>query len=274
MNLGIDQARKELQEAQNNLVQFQERNRTLALTPGMRSQIDTAALTAGSMMALEIQREMKRMYLTEQHPEMIALNKQIYETKRQLSHSLYGDPQELPPESPKAPPRREFFVAAAKMTPLYFKMAEVYRDFKLKEAVYNFLVQNIETSRYVKDPPLRPIDWLDPAIPPKMHVRPNILYNALAAVIGSLVLGVFLALFLEYLERVRGAERLGMAEFRRPRLMAAPELANGPFASDLSSGPMGDSAAESPGMAVGHSLERRRSPAEPVAHETEGRRFL
>ena len=74
----IDQTRRELNEAQDNMVQFQERNRTLALTPGMRNQIDSAAMSAGSVLALEIQRETKRTYLTDQHPEMIALNRHIY----------------------------------------------------------------------------------------------------------------------------------------------------------------------------------------------------
>jgi hypothetical protein len=259
--------------AQNDLVQFQEKNRTLGLSPGVRTQIDAAAMSAGSVLVLEMQREMKRTYLTEQHPEMLALSKQIYELKRALSHSLYGEPQDLPPESSKAPPRKEFFVPAAKITPLYFKMAEVYRDFKLKEAVYNFLVQNIETFRYVKDPPLKPLDWLDRALPPGGPIGGKILNKLLAAVVGSLALGIVLALFLEYLERVKSEERLQTSEPRMGRrLVPAPEFGNGPLTAELLNGPV--SSGDSPEEPAVYFPERRRSPVESAVRETEGRRFL
>ena len=160
---------------------------------------------------------------------------------------------------------------------MYFKMVEVYRDFKLKEAVYSFLFQNIETSRYIKDPPQKPLDWLDRAIPPKSHVRPNILYSVLAAGIASLVLGIFLALFLEYLERIKSQERLQMVEPRMGRrLVPTSELANGPFSPELSDGPVptGGSAGDSPEEPVPHFTERRRSPVAPAVQKPEGRRLL
>ena len=269
----IDQVKKELNGAQNNLIQFQEKNRTLALAPGIKSQIDAAAMSAGSVLALEIQREMKRMYLTEQHPEMIALNRQIYELKRLVSHSLYGEPQDLPPESAKAPPRKEFFVAAAKMTPLYFRMAEVYRDFKIKEALYNFLAQNIETHRYMKDPPPKPLDWLDPAVPPGGPTGPNVQKITSVAGLGGLVIGIFLAFFLEYIERVKGPNRSQVPEPLRPgrRFVPVPDLADGPLAAEIGNGPVypGHTAED-----VTSVPERRRPSAEPVVQSSEGRRFL
>lgn len=236
----IEEARKAYKAAQADLIAFQEQNRTLAIDIGTKSSIDASARGGGSVMALEIMRELKRMYLTEQHPEMIALNKQIYEMKRLLSHQLYGEAQPLPPEKPGSPQRKEFFVASAKMTPVYFKMVEFYRDFKTKEALYNFLAQNIETYKYIKmSPPIPPVDWLDKAIPPGGPSRPDVRYNVTAAGIGSLVIGIFLSLFLEYLGRVKSAERAGRARVSRGSRRAPPgiELPVGPVTAELPDGP-------------------------------------
>lgn len=229
----VDQARKDYKAAQNDLIVFQEQNRTLALDASTRSSIDAGAAAGGTLMALEIHRELKRMTLTEQHPEMIALNKQIYEIKRAMSHALYGEPTPLPPEKPGAPPRKEFFVAATKMTPLYFKMVEFYRNFKLKEALYNFLVQNIETYKLNTNMP-RVVDWLDPAIPPGGPSAPNVPYNVGAAGIAALVVGIMLALFLEYVERVRRARRAVTVPASRGvrRLAPAVDLTREPIAEE------------------------------------------
>lgn len=223
----LDQARKDYQVAQDDLIAFQEKHRTLALDPGTKSVVAAGAVAAGSVIGLELQREMKRMYVTENHPEMIALNKQIYESKRALSHQLYGDAQPLPPERPGAPPRREFFVASAKMAPLYFKMVEFYREFKTKESLYNFVAQNVVTARYNKDVMPAPVDWLDPAVPPGAPTKPNIGYNVTAAAVGGLIVGIFLALLFDYVESVRVVEKARAYSAPARRSLARPvELAS------------------------------------------------
>lgn len=219
----VEQARRDYKAAQQDLVAFQEQNRTLTIDAGTRSAIEAGAQAGGSVMALEIERELKRMSVTDQHPEMIALNKRIYELKRLMSHSLYGEALPLPPEKPGAPPRKEFFVAATKMTPLHFKMVEFYRDFRLKEAFYNFLSQNVESYKLNNRMPA-PVDWLDPALPPGGPSGPRVMYNVGAAGIGALVVGIMLALFLEYVERVRRERRAVAVRVSRGIRRLAPAV--------------------------------------------------
>ena len=203
----LDQARQDLKGAQDLLIDFQEEHRIM-LDPATRRAIAAQAVNAGSVMALEMERNIKRMYLTDQHPEMIALNRRIYESKKLVSHQLYGDPQPLPPESPGAPPRQEFFVAKTKMTPLQFKLMDVYRELTFRQAVENSIHQNIESLKYgIDNPASIYIDWLDRAIPPGGPFRPITSYNIAAAGVGSLIIGILLALFLEYIERIRVLEQ-------------------------------------------------------------------
>lgn len=209
----LERTSKELKQAQGELIEFQEKHRYIGLDPATKSAIAAGAAQAGSTMALEMERNIRRMYLTESHPEMIALDRRIYEAKKLLSHQLYGEPQPLPPESPGSPPRKEFFVAAAKMTPLQFRLIDVYRNLKFREVIAAYIAQNIEALKYTgENPAAMQIDWLDRAIPPGGPFKPNISFNLMAAAIGSLIIGIFLVFFLEYIERLKALERLRHAE--------------------------------------------------------------
>ncbi|MCH6546722.1 MAG: hypothetical protein IH796_12100 [Deltaproteobacteria bacterium] len=204
----LNRTKLELKKAQDDLIRFQEKNRYIGLDPATKSAIAMGAINAGSVMALEMELNLQRKYITDQHPQMIALKQRIYEAKRLVSHQLYGDPQPLPPESPGAPPRQEFFVAKAKMTPLQFKLMEVYRELTFRQSVENSIHQNIESLKYgIDNPASIYIDWLDRAIPPGGPFRPITSYNIAAAGVGSLIIGILLALFLEYIERIRVLEQ-------------------------------------------------------------------
>ena len=204
----LDRTKRDLKKAQTALVKFSEKHRVL-LSASTKRAIAAGAAAAGGVMALEMERNLKRMYLTDQHPEMIALSRRIYESKKLISHQLYGEPQALPPESPGSPPRQEFFVATTKMTPLQFKLAEVYRDLSFRQSIENSIHQNLESLKYSIDNPSSVyIDWLDRALPPGGPFKPNVSYNVAAAGVGSLIIGILLAFFLEYIKRVRALEQL------------------------------------------------------------------
>lgn len=198
----LERTTKDLKEAQSALIEFQEKNRSVGLDAGTRGAIASGAAEAGGVMAMEMERTLKRMYLTDQHPEMIALDRRIYESKKLLSHQLYGEPQPLPPESPGSPPRMEYFVATANMTPLQFRFAEVYRNLKFRDTIANYIIQNIESLKYSSENPSAIyVDWLDPAIPPGAPFKPNTFNNVAAAAVAGLVIGIFVSFLLEYLER-------------------------------------------------------------------------
>ena len=204
----LDRTKLELNKAQERLVNFQEENRYIALDPVTRSSIALGAMQAGSVMALEMERNLKRNYLTEEHPEMIALNRRIFEAKKLVAHQLYGEPQPLPPETPGAPPRKEFFVAKAKLTPLQFKLAQVFRDLRFRQAIENTIHQNLESLKYsVENPHSVDIDMLDRALPPGRPIAPIISKNLIVAGVGSLIIGILLVFFLEYIEQIKALEQ-------------------------------------------------------------------
>ena len=116
---------------------------------------------------------------------------------------------DLPPESPTAKEaRKEFFVPAAKMTPVQFAFLKVYRSLKIQEAFYTAALHGLQQIKYEEGLLFTPqVEVLDPAVPSSAPLRPNVLFIVAAAAVSALIAGVFLSFILEYLSRIREQER-------------------------------------------------------------------
>jgi len=204
---------KELDEAENALKDFQIKNKFIAIDSQTRGAVDAGAGMRGQLIAAELELERIRTFATESHPQVIQLKKYIVELKRQMSRSQYGQPMTLPPEDRNSGKQREeFFVPTVRQPELYFQMVRLYRDLKVQEAVYTLLTQQLESIKLSEALDLPRVEFLDLATPAGGHSGPRPIYNMTAAGVASLIFGVLLALFLDYIERVKALERLRRIE--------------------------------------------------------------
>jgi uncharacterized protein involved in exopolysaccharide biosynthesis len=201
----LERAAKEVQLAEEAVMKFQTENRVLPIDHTTKRE-DSGMNLRATIMALELQREVLRMRVTEQHPQLRELEKQISELKRQYSRNLFGAPMDLPAEGPGARGgRKEFFVSAEKMTPVQFQFLKLLRNLKIQEAFYTAALQSLEQMKYGSSAGIVRVEVLDPAVVPLAPLRPNVPMIVITAAVAALVLGVFLALIVDYVERVRSA---------------------------------------------------------------------
>jgi tyrosine-protein kinase Etk/Wzc len=235
----LERAEKEVESAEQALLKFQAENRVLAIDPNTKGTVDAAAGLRASIMGLEMQREVMRMRVTDQHPQMRELEKQIAELKRQYSKNLFGEAMDLPPEAPGVRgARKEFFVAAARMTPVQFAFLKLYRNLKVQEAFYTGAFQALQQMKYEDNSRTGRVQVLDPAIPPGSPARPRVSLMIAGAVVVALVLGIAMAFVYEYVRRLREAER----RQRRPAREAAPRWADRAPADVVTAEPNGTAA--------------------------------
>jgi uncharacterized protein involved in exopolysaccharide biosynthesis len=200
---------KELDEAENALKNFQIQNKFIAIDSQIKGTVDTGAGMRGQLIAAELELERIRTFATESHPQVIQLKKYIVELKRQMSRSQYGQPMILPPEDRNSgKTREEFFVPTVRQPELYFQMVRLYRDLKVQEAVYTLLTQQLESIKLSEASDMPQVQFLDRAKPPDSPSSPRILWNMTTAGVAGLILGIFLSLFLDYIERLRALEQL------------------------------------------------------------------
>jgi len=214
----LERAAKEVEAAEAAVLKFQSENRFLGLDASTKREVDSVAMGRGAIMVLELQLETMRLQFTDQHPQILALKKQIAEMKRQYSSSLFGGAMDLPPESPTAKgTRKEFFVPAAKMTPVQFAFLKLYRNLKIQEAFYTASLQGLQQIKYGEGFTTPGVELLDPAVPPSAPSRPNVLFTVMVAAVSALIIGVFLSFVLEYFAKLREVERQQAAAPARSR---------------------------------------------------------
>jgi len=201
---------KELDAAEETLKQFQIQNKYIAIDTQAKGAVDAGVGLRAQLITAELELERLRTFATESHPQIIQLKKYIIELKRQMSRSQYGQPMTLPPEDRNSGKlREEFFVPTVRQPELYFQMLRLYRNVKVQEAVYTLLTQQLESIKLSEASDMPQVQFLDRAEPASGPYRPRIIWNMTAAAIGSVMIGVFLSLFLDYIERVRSLEKLG-----------------------------------------------------------------
>jgi len=132
--------------------------------------------------------------------------------KRQLAQMQYSRGLELPSESANPGQRRqEIYVPTAKVPELGMKLARLTRDVKVQETVFTVLTQQFEQAKIAKARDTPTVQLLDKAVPAERKSKPKTTLNMAIAGALSLFVGIFLAFFLEYLERIRKQQETSVA---------------------------------------------------------------
>lgn len=204
----LQRAAREVAAAEESLLKFQSENHIIPLDGPTKGAIDTTAGLRGTIMGLEMQREVMRMKLTDQHPQMREMDKQIAELKKQYSKNLFGAPMDLPSEAVGGRgTRKEFFVSTEKMTPIQFAYMKLYRNLRIQEAFYTGALQGLEQIKYMDSNPSARVEMLDPALVPGAPARPNVRSIVQAAAAGGFVVGIVGVFIFEFLRRLRQEDR-------------------------------------------------------------------
>jgi tyrosine-protein kinase Etk/Wzc len=209
-------ARKSLEEAEDGLRRFQEKNRAIVLQDQTRGALEAAARLKGEMIAAEVQLQVMRNFATESNPEVVSLRRRIDEMKRQLSQMQYGGDGSVgdgaAPRGGGA--RQDIYVPFARVPEVGLELARRTRDLKIQETLVTLLSQQFEQAKIAEAKDLPTVQVLDPAVPAQRHSRPSRLLNMAIAGTLSLLAGVILAVVADRTDGP-GRRRTGMRPAER-----------------------------------------------------------
>ena len=203
LTVQLASAKADLDTAEEELRRFQEKNRAIVLQEQTKGAIEAAARLKGEIIAGEVQLQALRNFATEANPEIVLLRRRIDEMKRQLGQMQYGDGSAPTPNAG----RRDFSVPFAKVPEVGLELARLTREVRIQETLVTLLTQQGEQARLVEAKDVPVVQVLDRAVPSERPIRPRVAVNIAVSVAGSLLLGVFLALFLDSSRRWRAASR-------------------------------------------------------------------
>jgi tyrosine-protein kinase Etk/Wzc len=204
----LDKTEKALRQSEEALRRFQESNKAIVMQEQAKGAIEEAGKLKGQIVAAEALLEFQRSFSTENNPQVVAQKRQIEELKRQLAQMQYGRGMDLPPESANpGEPRREFQVPFTKVPELGMELVRLMREVKVQETVFSLLTAQFEQAKINEARDTPTVQLLDKAVPAERKSKPKVKLNMAIAGALSLFVGIFLAFFLEYVERIRKQEQ-------------------------------------------------------------------
>ena len=178
-------------------------------SPSVMLDDPVVAALAQSLADLEVKKQGLLVEYTESHPAVQDIDSRILEVQRKLlatylaarkdldvrTKSLDGDVADYEKRLKKLPRAEQ---QLARLT----RLATVTAD------SYTFLLQKHEEARIAKASTISNINVIDPAITPRIPIKPNKKKNLLLGLIVGLMAGVGLAFFLDYLDdTIKDAEQ-------------------------------------------------------------------
>lgn len=196
----LNKTLKNLEQAENSLKHFQEKNKTISLNTEIEEAIKAAAELKARIATIEVQLGVMESYISANHPEFEKKQLEIIQLKKQLSQMEFGNGN---------PHFYEKDISESGLSTIPFKklpvvslnLARLKRDVIIQEMIYKFLREEYERAKILEVREVPKIEILDKAIPPTKKIKPKVKLNVLIAGFLSIFGGIFLSFFLEYLEK-------------------------------------------------------------------------
>ncbi len=186
-----------LVKAEESLKDFMTHNKTVAVEAQATAMIQAAAQIQAGITAQEVQLQVMGSYLSSDNPELTRVRSGIEELKKQLYllEAGKGGKGMLPGD--------RLHPAMITVPGLALEYLRLMRELKVQETLYAMLTSQYEQAKLQEARDTPTVQVLDPAIPAERKSKPIIRLNMMIAGALALFIGVFLAFFLEYLERLK-----------------------------------------------------------------------
>lgn len=184
-------------KAEEALRDFQSKNKTVAVEAQAKVMIEAAAILQGQITAQEVQLQVMGSYLSSDNPDLARIRSNVEELKKQLAIMGSGKDGKGIVLGDRLHP------AMTNVPDLALQFGRLFRQVKVQETLFTLLTSQHEQAKIAEARDTPTVQVLDPAVPADKRSRPRLLLNLAVAGMLSLVVGIFLAFFLDYRVRVR-----------------------------------------------------------------------
>jgi uncharacterized protein involved in exopolysaccharide biosynthesis len=154
-----------LDSAENALMLFQKRNKTVSLPEQVKAAIDAAANLKTDIIKSEIEMGLLQPNLQEDSKSLITLKSRLQELRSQYNKMEMGN--------------QDYLVAFKDVPELGRELASLVREVKIQSEVYMLLQQQYFKERIQENRDLPTIEVLDEAIPPLKAVSPRLVFSTI-----------------------------------------------------------------------------------------------
>ena len=194
------EADKELDIAQQELRDFQEKNKAVSISDQAKATLEVLADMEAQRVAIEVEKAAKEKFYKGPHREIEQLEAQMEALQKNIDRLTYSEETSVPIETEKG--RVEFYIPLSRIPALNFDESKLLLKVKAKTGVVTMLTTQLEQARLEEAKDIPTINYLEWAGPPEKPVKPRIKMNIILGFIVALFLGIFIIFFMEFIQRM------------------------------------------------------------------------
>jgi len=186
----LQAVRQDLDKASRQFSEYASQNTTIDMTAQAKATVEAAARLEGELIAEQSELEGLEQIYTKSNVRVRSLQARVDELRSQL-HKMGGDTSNLPPDKNAAPGQAsgQELPSIRQLPLLGVKWADLYRETKIQEAVYELLTQQYELAKIEEAKEIPTVKMLDPAnVPEKKSFPPRLLimfFGTFLAMLGA-----------------------------------------------------------------------------------------
>ncbi len=180
----LDSYLQDLQDSQNELLQFRRQNpliveRDITSPPPLETDPRITSLKE-EIVNTELQLITLKSRYTDEHPEVIAVQRKLNESKKDLNEAI----------SQLSEQHKDFSTKE-------IRLIQIKRNVKVAEDIYYMFRTKYEEARILEAEKARDVEIIEPAQSPTRPIKPNVNFNILIGIISGLLVGMVLAFVTE-----------------------------------------------------------------------------
>lgn len=188
----LKDAKLALMKAEEEMRKFQEKTGAIKVDDQAKAVIEGIANLRAQIAAKEVEIKVMRTYLTPNNPDLQKAEESLRAMKTQLQKLLAKGSQNPDPILP-----------TGKIPDVQVEYLRKLRELKFNETLYEILLKGYEVAKLDEAKDAAIITVIDKATPPEKKTKPRRRQMVLVATFSGLFLSIFIAFFMEYIEKVR-----------------------------------------------------------------------
>ena len=193
-------ADEELDIAQKELREFQEKNRAISISKQTEATLEVLAEMESQRVALEVAKAAKERFYKGPHIELEQLDAQINAINKNITRLTNSQEVSVPVELDDG--RVEFYIPLTRIPALNYDESKLLLKVKAKTGVITMLTTQLEQAKLDEAKDMPTLNTLEIAEPPQKAIKPKVKLNVILGFVVSLFLGIFIIFFIEFTQRL------------------------------------------------------------------------
>ncbi len=182
----LAQTEQKLREASQALASFQATHKAIALEEQTKAAIESAGDLKGRIIAKQVELGTLRLIMRPDNPEVIMAQRELEEMQARYNALQFG-------EEPAPKENKEFYIPIAELPEVARQLAELIREVKVQETVWELLNQQYYQAKIQEARDTPTVQQLDPAVPPERPSKPRrVLLMVVAGLVGGIATSIWL----------------------------------------------------------------------------------